>query len=85
MREVERGNVLAHPRAHSLEYAVHGKWRRTADDTNGIHGTWYMDMPALVETFGAAVVREKLAAYATAQAAAREEAIAAAVAQPAEE
>ena len=78
MGAVARGNVLTQPRAASLEYCVHGKWRRTEDDANGMHGAWYVDVPTLVETFGASVVTEKLAAYAAAQAAARAAAIAAA-------
>ena len=75
---VARGNALAHPRSRALEYAVLGKWRRAAEDANGLFGSWYVGVPELVETFGAAVVRDKLAAYTAAQAAAREEAIAAA-------
>ena len=59
-------------------------WRRTEDDTNGVYGAWYVDVPMLVETFGAAVVTEKLAAYAAAQARARAAAIAAADEPPAE-
>ena len=76
MGPIARGNVLAEPREQSLEYAVHGKWRRAEGDTNGVYGCWYIDVPELVQTFGAALVREKLAAYAAAQATAREAAIA---------
>ena len=80
MGEVERGNVLEEPRSRSLEYAVHGKWRRREGDANGAYGCWYMGVPELVRAFGADEIRAKLAAYQTAQAAAAEEAIAAAVA-----
>ena len=78
MDEESRGNVLAQPRSSALEFAVHGKWRRSESDANGLYGCWFVDVPELVQTFGARVVREKLAAYAAAQAAAREEAVAAA-------
>jgi hypothetical protein len=70
---------------------VHGRWRRE-DDENGEHGCWHVDVPTLVKAFGGEAVRAKLAAFATAQAAAREaaivaaeEAIAAAAAAAAEE
>ena len=80
--EVERGNVLPQPRSScSLEYAVHGKWRRAEDDRNGVHGCWYIGVDELVETFGAEAVNAKLAAYEAAQAAARESAVAAAAAR----
>ena len=78
--EVERGNVLPQPRSScSLEYAVHGKWRRTDGDANGVHGCWYVGVDELVEAFGAEVVNAKLAEYEAAQAAARASAVAAAV------
>ena len=41
----------------------------------GRYGSWYVGVPELVQTFGKAVVREKLTAYAAAQAAARTAAI----------
>jgi len=69
--------VLPQPRSSSLEYAVHGKWRRSEDDANGMHGCWYVGVD---ETFGAQVVNAKLAAYEAAQAAARASAVVAAVA-----
>ena len=78
---MKRGNLLPHPRSRFLEYAVHGKWRRSQDDAKGVDGTWYIDVPALVTAFGAEVVEAKLAAYTAAQAAARAEAVAEAVAQ----
>ena len=84
MDAVARGNVLAQPRARSLEYAVQGKWRRSEGDVNGVFGCWYVGVPALVAAVGAPVVREKLAAYAAAQAAARDAAIDAAIAAAAE-
>ena len=69
--------MLPQPRSSSLEYAVHGKWRRSEDDANGMHGCWYVGVD---ETFGAQVVNAKLAAYEAAQAAARASAVVAAVA-----
>ena len=63
LSEVERANVLPRGRSGMLEYAVHGKWRRTEDDTNGTHGCWYVGVDELVETFGAEAVNAKLAEY----------------------
>ena len=78
--EEERGNPLPHARSRVLEYAVHGKWRRSEGDKNGVFGTWYVGVPELVETFGEAAVTDKLAAFAAAQAAARSHAVSAAAA-----
>ena len=44
MSEIARGNVLPQQRSHSLQYAVHGKWQRAPNDTNGTHGCWYIDV-----------------------------------------
>ena len=85
MEDVDRGNKLQQPRASSLEYAVHGKWRRRDGDANGLHGCWYVAVPELVRAFGAATIREKVAEFAAAQAAAAEEAIAAAIEAEGEE
>ena len=49
----------------------------------GRYGSWYVGVPKLVQTFGKAVVREKLTAYAAAQAAERTAAIDAAEEEPA--
>ena len=75
MDPVERGNLLSDPREKALEYAVHGKWRRNGNDTKGVDGTWYIGVPELVDTFGAAAVRSKLTEYELAQEEARERAI----------
>ena len=77
MGAVPRRNKLARARSESLEYAVHGKWRRE-NDANGEFGCWHVGVRQLVEAFGGAAVREKLAAFAAAHATAREEAIVAA-------
>ena len=37
LTEVERGNRLPYSPSDALEYAVHGKWKRNEDDTNGTH------------------------------------------------
>ena len=51
MTEVERGNKLPDIPANGLEYAVHGKWKRTHDDSNGTYGCWYMGLKELMQTF----------------------------------
>ena len=77
MGAVPRRNKLPHSREDELELAIHGKWRR-GGDANGEYGCWYLGVQELVEAFGAAAVREKLASYAAEQAAARERAVVAA-------
>ena len=51
MTEVERDNKLPHNPSEALEYAVHGKWRREVDDTNGRYGCWYIGLKELMRTF----------------------------------
>ena len=80
MDAVARRNALEQPRSQTLEYAVRGVWRRSATDAEGEKGTWYVDVPTLVETFGAEAVEAKLAEYAASMAAARTAAITEAVA-----
>ena len=46
----ERGNALGVEPA--LEYAVHGQYRRTEDDTNGVYGCWWLSLLELVRTLG---------------------------------
>jgi hypothetical protein len=72
MGSVKRGNKLKFARSDTLEYAVHGRWRRTADDENGCWGCWYIDVPELVQAFGKQAVTAKLAEYEGALAAARD-------------
>ena len=81
MDEVDRGNILQQARSNSLEYAVHGQWRRTDGDRKGVHGCWYVGVDELVEAFGADAVNAKLAEYEAAQVAARDSAVTAAVAR----
>ena len=65
MTEVERGNLRGEP---SIEYAVHGKFRRHEDDLNGIHGCWYIPLTELLMTFGADILQPKLVAFEVQQA-----------------
>ena len=75
MGAVARRNKLKYARADTLEYAVHGKWRRSEDDENGEWGCWYIGVPELVQTFGKATVTAKLIEYEAELAAARTRAI----------
>ena len=61
MEDWERGNALSFEPV--LEYAVHGKFRRMADDTNGIYGCWWLSLLELVRTLGEAVVKEAVAGF----------------------
>ena len=80
--EVERGNKLS---GKTIEYAVHGKWRRHEEDVNGVFGTWYLSLTKLVKAFGAETVQAKLAEFEQAQAQARIAAVAAVAAAEEEE
>ena len=73
--EVTRSNLLPYPPAGALEYAVHGKYARTADDSNGVWGTWYIGLRELVQVFGKDEVATKLAEFEEEQKQAREEAL----------
>ena len=73
--EVTRSNLLPYPPAVALEYAVHGKYARTADDSNGVWGTWYIGLRELVQVFGKDEVATKLAEFEEEQKQAREEAL----------
>ena len=73
--EVTRSNLLPYPPAGALEYAVHGKYARTADDSNGVWGTWYIGLRELVKVFGKDEVATKLAEFEEEQKQAREEAL----------
>ena len=52
MDEEERGNKLAWEPSQRLEYAVHGLFKRSPSDTNGIHGCWWVGVPMLLEAMG---------------------------------
>jgi hypothetical protein len=73
--EVTRSNLLPYPPAGALEYAVHGKYARTADDSNGVWGTWYIGLRELVQVFGKDEVAAKLAEFEAELKEAREEAL----------
>ena len=75
MGRVERRSALPQPRASTIEYAVRGKWRQSEEDEGGEKGTWYIGVPELFAAFGATVVKEKIAEYKAAMAAASDEAI----------
>ena len=70
MGRVERRSALPQPRASTIEYAVRGEWRQSETDEGGEKGTWYIGVPELVAAFGATVVKEKIAEYKAAMAAA---------------
>ena len=81
MEEVERGNKLPHNPSDALEYAVHGKWKRKPDDSNGIFGCWYISLKELMKTFKDdeeedkhAFIRGKIVEFEKEQKEAREEA-----------
>ena len=57
----ERGNKLGSE--PPLEYAVHGQFRRTADDANGVYGCWWIGLSELVSTLGEPQVTGALVAF----------------------
>ena len=70
------GGVGAHARRINTACpAVHGKYARSPDDSNGLFGTWYIGLSELVQTFGKEVVATKVAEFEAAATAAREEAL----------
>ena len=79
MEPWERGNALAVSPA--LEYAVHGKYRRTEDDVNGMHGCWWLGLKELVGTLGAAEVTRKVSNFERELVCEREEAMGNVIAQ----
>ena len=84
MSRVGRRSALQQTRATTIEYAVRGEWRQTETD-DGEKGTWYVGVPELVKTFGAALVKEKIASYKATMATASDTAITDAVAAAAAE
>ena len=50
--EIVRGNKLPFDPSSNIEYAVHGKFRRHEDDTNGVYGCWYVPLKKLVRAIG---------------------------------
>ena len=58
-----------------IEYAVQGKFRRSIDDTNGVHGCWYVPLKKLVRAIGKVNLAPILEAYEHDLAEARAEAL----------
>ena len=79
MEPWERGNKLSAEPA--LEYAIHGQFRRTVDDTNGIYGCWWLGLIELLRTLGEAKVKAAVAAFERELVSEREEAIARALSE----
>ena len=77
MDATTRANRFPVPRSASLEYAVHGHFKRSPEDTNGLYGTWWVDVPKLRRS-GVDIdeLEIKLKAFEFEQQEAREEAIA---------
>ena len=80
-----RGNELPWPKHNSLEYAIHGKFHRSADDSKGLHSAFWVPMKKLVLSLGKELVNEKLKEYEEEARRVREEAIDECVAEIAEE
>ena len=73
--DVTRANKLPYDPSSSLEYAVHGNYARSADDSNGLYGCWYIGIDELVHTFGKEAVAAKVMAFEAEAVTAREEAL----------
>ena len=80
-----RGNKLPWPKSSTLEYAIHGKFLRSTDDSNGLFSAYWVPMKTLVLSVGKELVAEKLKEYEAEAARVREEAIDGCVAEIAEE
>ena len=80
-----RGNKLPWPKSSTLEYAIHGKFLRSADDSNGMFSAYWVPMKKLVLSVGKELVVEKLKEYEEEARRVREEAIDECVAEIAEE
>jgi uncharacterized protein YbjQ (UPF0145 family) len=80
-----RGNELPWPKHNTLEYAIHGKFHRSADDSKGLHSAFWVPMKKLVLSLGKELVNEKLKEYEEEARRVREEAIDECVAEIAEE
>jgi uncharacterized protein YbjQ (UPF0145 family) len=80
-----RGNKLPWPKSSTLEYAIHGKFFRSADDSNGMFSAYWVSMNKLVLSVGKELVVEKLKEYEAEAARVREEAVEECVAAIAEE
>ena len=61
--EVTRANRLPFESSQSIEYLVHGKFRRTEDDINGMFGAWWVPLEQLVLQLGEPIVEAQLEGY----------------------
>ena len=74
--EVTRANRLPFESSQSIEYLVHGKYRRTEDDINGIFGAWWVPLEQLVLQLGEPIVEIQLEGYENEAQRARQDALA---------
>tara|TARA_B110000046_G_scaffold33628_1_gene36220 strand:+ start:617 stop:979 length:363 start_codon:yes stop_codon:yes gene_type:complete len=80
-----RGNMLQWPKSSSVEYAIHGKFLRSPDDSNGLHSAYWVPLKKLILSLGKELVTEKLMEYEEEERRVREEAVDECVAAIAEE
>ena len=72
-----RRNKLSYNRSTCIEYAVHGLYRCSRDDSNGRHGCWWLSVKKLVRSLGRPAVTAKLEEFELQLAEARADAVAA--------
>jgi uncharacterized protein YbjQ (UPF0145 family) len=80
-----RGNILQWPKSSTLEYAIHGKFQRSADDFKGLHSAYWVPLRKLILSLGKELVTEKLKEYEEEERRVREEAVDECIAAIAEE
>ena len=76
MNEVSRGNRLAYAPSAHFEYLIHGLFKRTEDDTNGIHGAWWVPLKKLLKEYGEEDLKPILEAFEAEQVEERAQALA---------
>ena len=80
-----RGNMLQWPKSSTLEYAIHGKFQRSADDFKGLHSAYWVPLRKLILSLSKELVTEKLKEYEEEERRVREEAVDECIAAIAEE
>ena len=70
---VVAGNPLSYDPSEQIEYLIHGQFKRTEDDRNGLFGAWWLSLDTLVEQLGAEAVQAELEQFEEAQKDARQE------------
>ena len=80
-----RGNELPWPKQSALEYAIHGNFLRSADDSKGLHSAYWVPLKNLILSLGKELVTEKLKEYEEEERCVREEGVDECVAAIAEE